>query len=317
LPRISLTAGVNSISSDLFVLQDRDNPVWSAGANLIAPIFQGGALKAQVEIRTAEQKQAVAEYARAALRAFGEAENALASEIASQDREQILLRAVAENDRALELAKVSFNVGSIDMRPVQQQQLALYATRSALVRVQSEQRLQRVNLHLALGGGWQAATSAEAKPAATGAAPAVQQSAPTNAKPAASSAPTPNTGATALQDRTELSRDTDTWVLNVYHEKGIGGVAITAPASGWPRSMRTRFHGFPGLEKLTAKAGTSLFACETRRPEGRPAEDICTLNGVRTIAPRKLPGIYEVDLPSDILVSAHRTLELRWVDQWR
>ena len=34
LPRISLTAAVTSISSDLFVLKDRDNPVWSAGASL-------------------------------------------------------------------------------------------------------------------------------------------------------------------------------------------------------------------------------------------------------------------------------------------
>jgi len=57
LPKISLTASVNTISSELFVLQDRDNPVWSAGASLLAPIYQGGALVAQVDIRTAEQKQ--------------------------------------------------------------------------------------------------------------------------------------------------------------------------------------------------------------------------------------------------------------------
>jgi outer membrane protein, multidrug efflux system len=34
LPAIALTGGVNTISSELFVLQDRDNPVWSAGARL-------------------------------------------------------------------------------------------------------------------------------------------------------------------------------------------------------------------------------------------------------------------------------------------
>ena len=65
LPRISLTAGGSSISSELYVLKNRDNPVWSVGANLIAPQYQGGALRAQVEIGSAEQKQAVAEYARA------------------------------------------------------------------------------------------------------------------------------------------------------------------------------------------------------------------------------------------------------------
>ena len=60
LPRISLTGSGSDISSDLFVLQDRDNPVWSAGGSVFAPLFRGGALKAQVEVRTAEQKQALA-----------------------------------------------------------------------------------------------------------------------------------------------------------------------------------------------------------------------------------------------------------------
>ncbi len=37
LPAIALTTSLSSISSDLFVLQDHSNPVWSLGANLLAP----------------------------------------------------------------------------------------------------------------------------------------------------------------------------------------------------------------------------------------------------------------------------------------
>ncbi|HTN43209.1 MAG TPA: TolC family protein [Nitrospiria bacterium] len=154
LPKISLTAGVSSVSSDLFVLKDHNNPVWSAGANLLAPIYQGGALRAQVEIRTSEQKQALAEYAQAGLRAFGEVENALATEFTLKDRQTILMNAVTDNERALELANVQYRVGSVDLRSVSQQQLALFAARSALIRVQSEARVQRVNLYLALGGSF-------------------------------------------------------------------------------------------------------------------------------------------------------------------
>ena len=154
LPTISLTATVTSISSDLFVLKDRDNPVWSAGASLLAPIYQGGALKTQVEIRTAEQKVAVAEYGRVGARAFGEVENALSSGFTLEERAAILSQSVAENERALELANVRYRVGSGDLRAVQQQQLAVHAARTAQLRVRSEQLVQRVNLHLALGGGW-------------------------------------------------------------------------------------------------------------------------------------------------------------------
>lgn len=154
LPRISLTASVNTISSEVFVLKDRDNPVWSAGAGMVAPLFLGGQLQSQVEIRTAEQKQAVAEYGRIGARAFGEVENALAAGFTLDQREAILKQAVADNQRAVELATVRYRVGSGDLRAVQQQSLALYASRTALLRVQSERLVQRVNLHLALGGSF-------------------------------------------------------------------------------------------------------------------------------------------------------------------
>jgi len=156
LPRISLTAAATSISSELFVLQDRDNPVLSVGASLTAPLFLGGQLQAQVEIRTAEQKQAIAEYGRIGARAFGEVESALAAGAALEDREAILRELVTENARALDFAQQRYRVGAGDQRAVQQQSLALSAARTALLRVQSERLVQRVNLHLALGGSFEA-----------------------------------------------------------------------------------------------------------------------------------------------------------------
>jgi NodT family efflux transporter outer membrane factor (OMF) lipoprotein len=155
LPRIRLTAAVTSISSDLFVLQQQDNPVFSAGASLLQPLFLGGLLQSQLEIRTAEQQQAVAEYGRVGARAFGEVENALSAGFTLEEREAILKQAVAENERALELANIRYRVGSGDLRGVQQQSLALHAARTALLRVQSERLVQRVNLYLALGGSFE------------------------------------------------------------------------------------------------------------------------------------------------------------------
>ena len=60
----------------------------------------------------------------------------------------------AENVRGLDLAGVRYRVGSGDLRGVQQQQLALYSAQVALLRVRAERLVQRVNLHLALGGGF-------------------------------------------------------------------------------------------------------------------------------------------------------------------
>ncbi len=156
LPAISLTSGLSAISSDLIVLKDHDNPVWSLGANLVAPLYKGGALKTQVAIKTAEQKQAVAAYASIGLRAFGEVEGALAAEVAARDRERILTETLADNQRAYDVVQTQFRVGSTDLRYVTQRQLTLNAAQSALIQVQTEQRVQRVNLHLALGGSFEA-----------------------------------------------------------------------------------------------------------------------------------------------------------------
>ncbi len=154
LPKISITGGVSDITSELFVLQDRENPVWSVGGQILAPLFTGGTLKAQVEIRTAEQKQAVAHYVQTALKAFGDVENAMSSELALRQRESILTAAAADAGRALELAQTRYRIGLGDLRSVQQQQVAYLSSKMNLLRVKSEQRVQRVNLHLALGGNF-------------------------------------------------------------------------------------------------------------------------------------------------------------------
>ena len=154
LPRISLTAGVSSISSDIFVLQNVDNPTVSFGASLLWPMFRGGALEGVQDLRTAQQREAVAAWARTGLRAFSEVENALANEASLTEREQILQAATRDAERALQLEEVRYKVGSVDLRAVQQRRIALYSARMSLLRVQSEMRVQRVNLHLALGGSF-------------------------------------------------------------------------------------------------------------------------------------------------------------------
>jgi outer membrane protein, multidrug efflux system len=155
LPTISLTTGVSSITSELFVMKERDNPVWGFGGTILAPIFNAGALQAQVDARSADQKAAVADYGRIGARAFGEVEGALSQSFNLDSRADVLARAVRANENAVGYARTRYEVGSGDLRGVQQQQLALHAARSTLARVQGERLIQRVNLHLALGGGFE------------------------------------------------------------------------------------------------------------------------------------------------------------------
>jgi NodT family efflux transporter outer membrane factor (OMF) lipoprotein len=173
LPQLSLTGTVGAITSEVLQLKDSfSNPVAGVGATLLAPLYRGGALQADVEIRQGEQKQAVAEYARSALNAISEVENALAAARTLGEREQILQAAVGQYSRALELEEIGYRVGKSDLRSVLDRQLALYGARVALLRVQSEQLIQRINLHLALGGSFETPVDAQS----TAAGPALPPS---------------------------------------------------------------------------------------------------------------------------------------------
>ena len=159
LPKISLTAALSSLTSSTFVLKDSGDVTLGGGATLLFPIFNGGQLEAQVELRTAEQKQAGAAYAQTALKAFNEVETALASEASMVAREDVLRQGLKESTRALDLERVRYKVGSRDLRSVTQQQLETYTASISLLRVLTEQRVQRVQLHLALGGDFGAPPS--------------------------------------------------------------------------------------------------------------------------------------------------------------
>ena len=116
LPAIALTASVSAISSDLFELKDHSDPLWSLGANFLAPIYRGGALKTQVEIRTAEQKQAIAKYTRGRTARVWRGGRGTFQEMAAREREQILTQALSDNQQALTVVQTQFKVGSTDLR---------------------------------------------------------------------------------------------------------------------------------------------------------------------------------------------------------
>jgi NodT family efflux transporter outer membrane factor (OMF) lipoprotein len=155
LPTIRLNASVSALDSEVLQLQeDFENPSAGAGGTFFAPLYQGGALRAQVSVRTAEQKEAIARYASQALRAIGDVENALAASQVLSERVQLLGQVLADQERTLQYDQAAYRIGREDLRTVQQQQVQVESARMALLRVQSEQLIQRVNLHLALGGSF-------------------------------------------------------------------------------------------------------------------------------------------------------------------
>jgi len=151
LPRISLDAAINDFSSDLFVLQG-DGVGKSITGGITAPLFHGGALAAQADMRSSQQKEASARYIKSALAAFYEVENTLAHNQSLLLREEKLEAKVAQLKKILQIEQTRYKIGSQDMRNVAVAQTNLIEAQMELLGIQSELRIQRVNLYLALGG---------------------------------------------------------------------------------------------------------------------------------------------------------------------
>lgn len=169
-PRLSLTGSVGRVSEDLEDLLDSDFSVWSLVGNVLQPIFQGGRLRAAVELSEAQQRELATGYVQAALRALGEVETALASEAWLEDQVTALTEAAAQSLAARDLAEDRYAAGLADYLTVLESQRQALTAQSELLSARRRRLEARVDLHLALGGGFETSHTSSQEIAATASA---------------------------------------------------------------------------------------------------------------------------------------------------
>ena len=147
LPRFSISAGVGGLGNS-------GSSIYRVGGGLYGPLYDGGALEAGVELATADQRAAMAAYGKTVLNAFQEVENAIASEPRLERREELLEQVYLSNAEALDLAKLQYDVGKIELLNVLQMQARTDAARLSLINIRGERLINRINLHLSLGGSF-------------------------------------------------------------------------------------------------------------------------------------------------------------------
>lgn len=155
-PRLALTASGGTSTEDFEDLVDGDFRVWSLGSNVVQPIFQGGRLRARVELEDARAREALESFAEALLRAYAEVETALAREAPLREQVERLELAVASARQALELAEQRYAEGVDGFLLVLEARRRVLLNESALIAARRAVLQNRVELYLALGGGFDA-----------------------------------------------------------------------------------------------------------------------------------------------------------------
>lgn len=155
LPRITLTASTGTATNSLRSLINGDFNVWSLLGNIVAPLWQGGRLRAQISRAEARSVETLAIYANTALTAYAEVETALAAEQFLKEREHHLEISVSQAQAAERLADERYRAGLESYITVLDSQRSATNAEAELIAARRLRLENRVDLYLALGGGFE------------------------------------------------------------------------------------------------------------------------------------------------------------------
>lgn len=151
LPSLRLSASTGVALSSLL-----SGPVglWSVGGSVLAPLFEGGRLRAGAETAGAQRDAAAFAYRKAALTAFREVNDALAS-VDGLDR-QVQIQTAQRNAlaEANRLAGNRYREGYSPLLEQLDTQRGLLSAELSLIQTRADALVARISLYQALGGGW-------------------------------------------------------------------------------------------------------------------------------------------------------------------
>jgi outer membrane protein TolC len=124
----------------------------SAGAGLLAPIFDRGRLNGQLYAATATQRETVELYRKTLLTALAEAEDALAGVEQSRRRQQLIDRMVEDARITARLSRLQYLEGEADLATVLDAERLLVRAEDARALSTQERLNAAIDLYAAMGG---------------------------------------------------------------------------------------------------------------------------------------------------------------------
>jgi outer membrane protein TolC len=131
-----------------------ESALFSFGAGLAQPIFDGQRLQGNLDQQKGRQDELLQAYRKAVISGFADVENALDAIRQTALRERLQGEVVTSSRRAFNIAEQRLREGTVDLVTVLQTQQSLYSAQDALVQARLAHLQAVVSLYQALGGGW-------------------------------------------------------------------------------------------------------------------------------------------------------------------
>lgn len=153
-PSASLTGSISTSANSLSDLGRSSTIGWSYGPSITVPIFQGGQLKAAVDVAKAQRDQYLFAYQSAVLTALEDVENAVVSLTQERIRATKLAASVAGYQQAASLTQSLYDSGSSSFLDVLDAERSLYSVQTSLIESRAAIATDYISLNKALGGSW-------------------------------------------------------------------------------------------------------------------------------------------------------------------
>jgi len=163
-PSINLTASLGTASASLGGLFGASTSIWSVIPALAVPIFNAGALEADLDTAKVRKDIGVAQYEKAIQAAFREVADGLAARGTYDDQVAAAERYASAQQRTLELSSFRYRNGVDTYLTVLTSQNGFYNAQLSLVATRLQRLTNLVDLYRALGGGWIQATGDTPRP---------------------------------------------------------------------------------------------------------------------------------------------------------
>ncbi len=151
-PSVSFSGSFSTQTSDLGQLFDPEEALVGLTASLLAPIYQGGRLRASVERAEAAAEEVSLAYVETILTALSEVERALLDEAAANEQVELVSDSLLAAELAERISMERYASGQISLLNLLETRRALNTARQEMVQAHERRFLARIELYTALGG---------------------------------------------------------------------------------------------------------------------------------------------------------------------
>lgn len=154
LPSVQLTGAGGALGLGLGNLLASPIGIWSAGGSILAPLFQGGRLRAGVDVAASRRNQALIGYERSVRTAFAEVEDALAAIVRQREQIREIEAQRTALGEALRIAHNRYINGYASFLEELDAQRNLFSAEQTLLQLRADLLASEIALYRAMGGGW-------------------------------------------------------------------------------------------------------------------------------------------------------------------